>query len=606
MLRRPSPSLARCLLLLLVAMLAAGSAPAQTRAKPARKGPTPGIPQQAKPKYKGVFEPVNYEQPIEFLSVFFVDAKTGWVAGGHGTILRTRDAGKTWEAQMGGDPENDEQPFNDLYFIDQRQGWVVGPTKSVVQRKLFTTSDGGESWRPAGTVGSVMGGYSDYAFTSATNGVFLTKNGQIFQTSDGGKKWREVLAQCEVQTEVEGIAKREKCLLKSVRFVSASVGYAAGAAPGGTAVVMKTQNAGASWDYVYVQPDIGHPDESYFKQSVFFLDERTGYLVLPRAKKILKTTDGGESWEELTATAQGELRFADPEVGWVMEAGKWAYTTDGGKHWGSREVHFPVSPQAFSLPTRQRGYVAGASGMIYRYSVVPADYSAERAIEVPAMTGAGAEQMTERIAKVRNGVDALRAKLQAAQKKGGTTAARGSAATAAGAGAKQRPATGSARSAGSTSSAATSGSDEGSASSAGATEAEPSGDAEAGSEGAGGDELAGEASDAGDGGFVQDCCPEQLKEVASSVESATAELPKFTGKFRNLNLFSVGLQMFQGLLNQGKEMKAAFAELRQAKDPETAMAALNKLSGSADGMTKSVAGSFGGAEEASGEESNED
>jgi hypothetical protein len=406
-----------------------------------------------------------------------------------------------------------------------------------------------------------------------------------------------VLPQCEVQTEVDGVAKREKCLLKSVRFVSASVGYAAGAAPGGTAVVMKTQNAGASWDYVYVQPDIGHRDESYFRQSVFFLDERTGYLVLPRAKKILKTSDGGESWEELTATAQGDLRFADPEVGWVMEGGKWAYTTDGGKHWGSREVRFPTSPQAFSLPTRQRGYVAGASGMIYRYSVVPAEYSAERAIEVPAMTGAGAEQMTERISKVRSGVSALRTKLVAAQKKGGTTA-RSAAATSAGGEAKRRPATGSTGSA----ATAASGSGEGGETSEGAAEGEPAGDAAAASESFGGEEAA--AAD--EGGFVQDCCPEQLKEVASSVESATAELPKFTGKFRNLNLFSAGLQMFQGLLNQGKEMKAAFAELRQAKDPEAAMVALNKLSGSADGMSKSVASSFGGGEEASAEESNED
>src|SRR4051812_28612558 len=312
MFRRPFPSLVRCLLLVLVCGMFAGSTPAQTRAKPAAKGPARGIPQQGKPKYKGVFEPVNYGQPIEFLSVFFVDAKTGWVAGGHGTILRTRDAGKTWEAQMGGDPENSEQPFNDLFFIDQRQGWVVGPTKSVVQHKLFATSDGGETWRPVGTLGDVMGGYTDYAFTSATNGVFLTKSGQIFQTSDGGKKWREVLPQCEVQTEIDGVSKREKCLLKSVRFVSASVGYAAGAAAGGSAVGVKKQKSGASWDDVFVQPRIGHTDRSYLKQSVFFLDERNGYLVLPRAQKVLKTTDGGESWEELTATAQGERRFADP------------------------------------------------------------------------------------------------------------------------------------------------------------------------------------------------------------------------------------------------------------------------------------------------------
>jgi photosystem II stability/assembly factor-like uncharacterized protein len=581
-----------CTLLTLLVMTLCGSAalaqagkskPSRQKA-PARGGASRGIPQQQKAKYKGVFEPVNYDQPIEFRSVFFVDAQTGWVAGEHGTILRTRDAGKTWDTQMGGDPENREERFEDLYFLDRQQGWVAGPTKSVVQRKLFATNDGGETWRPVGTLGTELGGYSDYAFTSAMNGVFLTNGGQIYQTSDGGKKWREVLPQCEVQTEIEGVAKREKCFLKSVRFVSKNLGYAAGAAPGGTAVVMKTQNGGASWDYVYVQADIGHAHEHHFKQSIFFLDEKTGYLVLPRAYKILKSTDGGESWEELTATAVGDMQFADPEVGWVMEAGKWTWTTDGGKHWNSREVRFPRSPNAFSLPTRQRGYLAGDGGQIYRYSVVPADYTSPRAIDAPAMSGASAEEMTQRLTKVQTNVDALRMKLTALQKKGGTTETteRGSAATAGSgsAGAKRRPAT-----SGSTGSAATAAGGEQAASDASGAEAPAEPAAEDAPE-----------APAEEGGFVQDCCPEQLKEVESSVESATAELPKFTGKFRNLNLLGAGLQMFQELLTQGQEMKGAFAELRGAKDPQAAMAALNKLAGSADNMTKSVAPKFEGQE----------
>ena len=571
------------LVLLSACAPALGQKPKGSSAQKPRSGAQRGVPQQAKAKYKGVWEPVNYEQPIEFRSVYFVDAKTGWAAGAHGTIVRTRDAGKTWETQMGGDPQNDEQAFDNLYFIDERQGWVMGPTKSVVQRKLFATSDGGETWRPVGTICAELLACTDYAFTSANSGVFLT-GGKIFHTKDGGKKWREALPKCEVQTEVDGVAKQATCSMKSVRFVSENVGYAAGAASGGTAVVMKTQNGGASWDYLWVQPDVGHRDEDYFKQTIFFLDERNGYLVLPRAGKILKTTDGGESWEELTATAKGALRFADPEVGWVMEGGKWTWTTDGGKHWNSREFSALSGAESFSLPARQRGYVAGRGGMIYRYSVVPAGYTSEGMIEAPAMTSASAEQMTQRLAKMKSGVGALRTKLAAAQKKAGGTSAKSSAATSSGSaksgGAKGRPATGS------TGSAATSA--ESAESSAGETSGETAEEqpAEGATEAGSGGESAESAAE--EGGFVQDCCPEQLKEVESTVQETAAELPKFGGQFRNLNLFSVGLKMVQDFMNRGKELKSAFAELRGAKDADSAMTALNKLAGSADSLTQEV------------------
>ena len=140
--------------------------------------------------------------------------------------------------------------------------------------------------------------------------------------------------------------------------------------------------------------------------------------------------------------------------------------------------------------------------------------------------------------------------------------------------------------AGSTGSAATSA--ESAESSAGETSGETAEEqpAEGATEAGSGGESAESAAE--EGGFVQDCCPEQLKEVESTVQETAAELPKFGGQFRNLNLFSVGLKMVQDFMNRGKELKSAFAELRGAKDADSAMAALNKLAGSADSLTQEV------------------
>jgi hypothetical protein len=62
------------------------------------------------------------------------------------------------------------------------------------------------------------------------------------------------------------------------------------------------------------------------------------------------------------------------------------YTVNGGKQWTSREISFPASVIASSLPRPDRGYVVGEHGMVYRYRVVPVDYAAKGMLAAPMMT----------------------------------------------------------------------------------------------------------------------------------------------------------------------------------------------------------------------------
>lgn len=53
---------------------------------------------------------------------------------------------------------------------------------------------------------------------------------------------------------------------------------------------------------------------------------------------------------------------------------------------------FPTGVASFSLPTRNRGYVVGDHGMIYRCRIVPIDYRSKGIIEaamMPAVSGSG-------------------------------------------------------------------------------------------------------------------------------------------------------------------------------------------------------------------------
>jgi len=79
------------------------------------------------------------------------------------------------------------------------------------------------------------------------------------------------------------------------------------------------------------------------------------------------------------------MKFVDTQVGWSFHYSKLSFTTNGGTRWTSGTFAFPVSPRAFSLPTRTRAYVVGDHGMIYRYSVVPIEYSARGMIDAPMM-----------------------------------------------------------------------------------------------------------------------------------------------------------------------------------------------------------------------------
>ena len=54
-------------------------------------------------------------------SVHFVEARTGWVVGDAGTILRTADGGSTWTKVNSVLLE-----YRDVYFVEAMTGWMVG------------------------------------------------------------------------------------------------------------------------------------------------------------------------------------------------------------------------------------------------------------------------------------------------------------------------------------------------------------------------------------------------------------------------------------------------------------------------------------------------
>jgi photosystem II stability/assembly factor-like uncharacterized protein len=363
-------------LALLLAVVLYGISPtlAQTpRAGTTAKQPTTAAQKAGQPKFKAIWEPVNYKEDLSLLDVYFVSKEEGWVTGAAGTILHTKDGGANWTAELGGDPHAEGPGLKHVFFADATHGWAQS------WNQLFRTTDG-ENWQQV--TGDIRG---DVFFVSDLKGFRAYGTGKISATTDGGENWKDTFV-CRAKMEVNGLTQEKDCDLETFSFPSATVGYAVGE----ERVTVKTVDGGHTWNVLVGPEEQG--DQRVW--NLFFLDANTGYVVRSGGK-LKRTTDGGQTWQGVIAqldTTFPKIKFADQEVGWSCLGGTWAYTTDGGKHWTTRQVHFPTGVKSFSLPTPDRGYVVGDHGMIYRYRVVPVDYSSKGMIEAPVIGLSSAAQ----------------------------------------------------------------------------------------------------------------------------------------------------------------------------------------------------------------------
>jgi photosystem II stability/assembly factor-like uncharacterized protein len=362
--------------------------------------------QNQPPRFKAIFEPVNVKADVKLFDAFFASEQAGWLAGGSGeisggAILYTGDGGKTWTTQYG-DFQSDDRAVTMLRFNNAHSGWAVQGTGG--EARLLHTSDG-QSWNQSGSIPEHV---ADYAFTSEVHGVFVMGD-QIELTEDGGQHWKSV-ATCNVAAEVNGLTQTVHCGFTAIHFPTPTVGYAvaSGGGAGAAFFIFKTVDGGATWQSAVIPGQQDAEDVFFIDASIGFV--RTGY---PDTGRLFRTTDGGRTFTGVGGATGDRIRFADPGVGWSFHYGKMSYTTSGGDRWTSRSLTFPASVYTFSVASRRRGYVVGAHGMVYRYSIVPVNYSVPNMIDAPMMPGYDLPIAAE-VQKLRAPVAALRAKLAGA------------------------------------------------------------------------------------------------------------------------------------------------------------------------------------------------
>jgi photosystem II stability/assembly factor-like uncharacterized protein len=136
----------------------------------------------------------------------FTDLFTGYAVGYNGLILKTKDAGSTWNQQTSGMSAN----LYAVFFLNVDTGFIAGTNGAILK-----TVDGGTHWTDH-SVGYLLTMFSLYFPTSDTGFAVgepvPVTSGLIMKTTDGGITW---------STQFPGTVP-----LTSVWFTSPSTGYA--------------------------------------------------------------------------------------------------------------------------------------------------------------------------------------------------------------------------------------------------------------------------------------------------------------------------------------------------------------------------------------------
>ncbi len=120
-----------------------------------------------------------YPRPALFC-VQAIDANTAFISGLEATILRTTDAGRTWQ------PMKTESVYP-LYTLEIKngRGHAVGDKGAYL-----ISEDNGETWRLQEDVIKSKQWFRDVSFSSTGTGWVVGQAGLVAGTKDGGKSWQ--------------------------------------------------------------------------------------------------------------------------------------------------------------------------------------------------------------------------------------------------------------------------------------------------------------------------------------------------------------------------------------------------------------------------------
>jgi len=156
--------------------------------------------------------------------------------------------------------------------------------------------------------------------------------------------------------------------LSSIQMIDLTTGWAEGYVGAEKLThILRTTDGGATWRDVspILQSD-------YYGQTIFFLDTQNAWTFVFDTGELLRTQDGGQTWTSLGRMGAYTLWFNDSQHGWKMEAQAWGLsyvqfdissfstTQDGGQTWEEKNLPPDYGPAFLAFPNPQMAWAIRA------------------------------------------------------------------------------------------------------------------------------------------------------------------------------------------------------------------------------------------------------
>lgn len=340
--------------------------------------------------------PVGFREDANLLDVFFLDDRLGWAVGERGTVLHTRDGGRSWQHQETGVGCRLES----IHFADPQHGWIVGgwtiPYTHRSRAVLLRTQDGGASWERMSN--HFLPWLKQITFRDRRHGLAIGDSNAIspsgvFRTDDGGKHWSALRGSSSGWVDAvlpqngPGMLLQEDGQLASLdgdRILATRsleqedrlpqrihyLGAERWLLVGNQGLLLLSDDDGRTW-----QAPHGLPAPELLVEfdwlAVDAVDERICMVGAPGAR-VLVSADGGQTWQ-LEPTNHTvplyDVAFRDAQTGWAVGAlGSILKTQDGGRSWveqrgqNARLAVLSVIGQTEAIPWEALAQLAAAEG----------------------------------------------------------------------------------------------------------------------------------------------------------------------------------------------------------------------------------------------------
>lgn len=308
---------------------------------------------------------------VRLRGVSAVSSTVGWVSGAAGTVLRTSDAGTTWQRLTV--PGAEALDFRDIDATDARTAHVLSIGPGAASR-IYQTSDAGATWTERFVNTNPQAFFDAMTFADADHGVAVSDSVDgrfvILLTTNGGRTWTPVPAD-RLPPALPG----EGAFAASGTNVAMSGPRHLWFATTKSRVVRST-DGGRSWT-VHQTPIATGEATGIF--SVAFRDQRHGMVVggnysqeRGTGANAAFTSDGGVTWTLAAAPGVGGFRSA---VMWLRSARAWLTVGPAGADWadGTAGVWTPAGGDGYDAVSIHAasgtGWATGSGGRIARVAV---------------------------------------------------------------------------------------------------------------------------------------------------------------------------------------------------------------------------------------------